>query len=53
LTSEIEKEEEPKAKEITFKCKFCERSIPLDEMVIITKFFPPVVACRDCEKKMQ
>ena len=53
MTTEIEKEEEPKAKEATFKCKFCEMSKSLDEMVVITRFFPPVVACRDCEKKMR
>ncbi len=53
MTTEIEKEEESKGKEITFKCKFCERSKPLDEMVVVTRFFPPIVACRDCEKKMR
>jgi len=55
MTSEIEKEEKSKvkAKEITFKCKFCEKSKPLDAMVVLTRFFPPIVACRDCEKKMQ
>jgi len=53
MTAETEKAKKPKAKEITFKCKFCEMSKPLDEMVVITRFFPPVVACRDCEKKMQ
>jgi len=51
MTTEIEKEEE--AKEITFKCKFCEGSKPLDEMVVLARFFPPLVACRDCEKKMR
>ncbi|MBI2979886.1 MAG: hypothetical protein HYY41_03560 [Chloroflexi bacterium] len=39
--------------EIVFKCRFCEKSKPLDEMVVITKYFPPVVLCRDCEKKVQ
>ncbi len=53
MTTEIEREEESKAKEITFKCKFCDRSKPLDEMVVITRFFPPIVACRDCAKKMR
>ncbi|MBI4188330.1 MAG: hypothetical protein HY529_03885, partial [Chloroflexi bacterium] len=32
---------------IVFKCRFCEKSKPLDEMVVITKYFPPVVLCRD------
>ena len=53
MTTELEKGEEPKAKEVTFKCKFCERSKPLDEMVVLSRFFPPIVACRDCEKKMR
>ena len=52
MTTEIDKGKEPKAKKITFKCKYCEKSKPLDEMVVLTRFFPPVVACRDCEKKM-
>ena len=53
MTPEIEKKEEPKAKEITFKCKYCEKSKPLAEMVIMTRFFPPITACRDCERKMR
>ena len=53
MATKIGKGEESKAKTITFKCKFCEKSKPLDEMVVLTRFFPPIVACRDCEKKMQ
>ncbi len=53
MTTDVEKEEGSKVKEVTFKCKFCEKSKPLDEMVVPTRFFPPVVACRDCEKKMR
>ena len=57
MTTEIEtmnKEESvaKEAREITFKCRFCGRSRPIDEMVVLTRFFPPMVACRDCEKKM-
>ncbi len=52
-TKNIKNDEQPKAKEVTFKCKFCEKSKPLNEMVILTRFFPPIVACRDCEKEMQ
>ena len=52
MTSEVEKEES-KAKEVTFKCKFCEKSKPLDEMVVLTRFFPLIVACKDCERKMR
>lgn len=56
MATEVENEEGSKAKEtreITFKCKFCEKLQPLDEMMILTRFFPPVVTCRDCEKKMR
>jgi hypothetical protein len=37
---------------VTFKCKFCGEVKPLKEMVRITRFFPLIVACADCEKKM-
>ncbi len=53
MTSEVEREEKSKAKEVTFKCKFCEKSKPLDEMVVLTRFFPLIVACKDCERKMR
>lgn len=52
----VRREEESEAKEtkeITFKCKFCGVSKPLDEMMVLTRFSPPIVACRDCEKKMR
>ena len=38
--------------EITFHCKFCGESKPLSEMIFITRFFPVLVACRDCEKAL-
>ncbi|MFC2016130.1 hypothetical protein ACFLUF_00255 [Chloroflexota bacterium] len=53
MASEIEKEEDPDGKRVTFKCKFCEKSKLLEEMVVITRFSPPIVTCRDCEKKMR
>ena len=56
MASKAAKKETPGTrgtKKITFKCKFCEKSKPLDEMKILTRFFPPIVACRDCEKKMR
>ncbi len=53
MTTEINKSEAPKIKEITFKCKFCQTSKLIDEMVVIPRFFPPVLACRDCDKKMR
>ena len=53
MATEIKRKKRSKEKEITFKCKFCERSRPLNEMVFVARFFPPVVACRDCEKGMR
>jgi hypothetical protein len=53
---EVVKKEESgakKTKKITFRCRFCGRSKPLDEMGLLTRFFPLIVACRDCEKKMR
>ncbi len=47
------REEGAKVEQITFQCRVCEKSQPLDEMVVITRFFPPIAACRDCEKKMR
>jgi hypothetical protein len=40
-------------KEVRFRCKYCGKAKPLDEIMALTRFFPPVVACRDCAKKMQ
>lgn len=49
--AKIKKQQEPeKTDKITFKCNFCEEEKPLNEMRILNRFFPPVVACRDCEK---
>lgn len=48
-----EESEAQETKESTFKCRFCGRSQPLGEMMVVTRFFPLIVACRDCEKKMR
>ena len=53
---EVRKKEKAQAKgtkEITFRCKFCGRDKRLDEMMILTRFFPSLVLCRDCEKEMR
>ena len=44
-------EKEPR--EITFRCKFCGEAIPLGKMTILNRFFPPLLACQDCERKMR
>lgn len=36
--------------QVTFECKFCGEAKPLDEMRILARFFPQLVACRTCEK---
>jgi hypothetical protein len=41
-----------KPKEITFRCRFCGESKPLDDMRTLTRFFPLLVACRECEKRV-
>ncbi|MFH1002946.1 MAG: hypothetical protein V1780_02250 [Chloroflexota bacterium] len=40
-----------KAKESRFTCRFCGKSKPISELRVINRFSPPLVACRDCEKK--
>ena len=42
-----------KGKRSTFKCKFCGETKPLEVMTVQTTYFPPVVACRDCEKNIR
>jgi len=39
--------------EITFKCRYCGKTSSLDKMRFLSRFFPPIVVCPDCEKKMQ
>jgi len=51
--SKAKETKEKETRETTFKCRFCGETRPLGEMIIMTRFFPQIVACRDCEKKMQ
>jgi len=54
--SEEDGTEEDKASNedvIFFKCKFCETEKPISEMIVITSFFPQLVACADCRKKVE
>jgi len=56
MTAEALKGEQSEAKEtreISFRCKFCGKTKPLGEIRTLTRFFPPIVVCRDCEKKMR
>lgn|GEM_PF-1400689 len=38
--------------EIMFRCRFCGQSRPLKEMVRINRYYPPQVACFECERQM-
>lgn len=57
MTSEGGRENEKSttkvAREITFKCQSCGQYKPLKEMMVVTRFFPPLVVCQDCEKEMR
>jgi len=44
---------EKEAVDITFTCKFCGESKPLDEMILETRFFPILVSCRECDRTLQ
>ncbi len=54
-TRDAEEKNEPAentASEITFQCKSCGKLKPLNEMRVVTRFFPLLVVCKDCEKNM-
>ena len=39
--------------EITFRCQSCDKYKLLEDMRVITRFFPLLVVCRECEKEMR
>ena len=43
----------PEAGEVTFKCQNCDKYKNIEEMRIVTRFFPLMVVCRECEKEMR
>ena len=45
------KEGEPK--EITFRCQSCNQYKPLEEMRVMTRFFPMLIVCQGCGKEMR
>ncbi len=49
--TEADKKREPG--EITFRCPNCDKYKRLEEMRVITRFFPILVVCRQCEKEMR
>jgi len=38
--------------DITFQCRVCGQIKPFAEMRVISRLFPPLVVCQDCEGKM-
>ena len=53
---ELKEEDKTKKKvprKITFKCQSCKKYKLLEEMKVITRFFPPLVVCHECGKEMR
>jgi hypothetical protein len=53
---ELKGEDKTKKKgpgDITFRCSCCNQYKLLEEMRIITRFFPLLVVCRECEKEIR
>jgi transcription elongation factor Elf1 len=48
-----EKATKETTKEITFHCKFCGESKPISDMTFMTRYFPVLVACRNCDKTLE
>lgn len=42
----------PAPKGLMFTCRFCRRLRPLGEMRMLTRFFPPLPACCECERRI-
>jgi len=38
---------------ITFTCNFCSRPKPIEELEVVTRFFPPLPCCKDCWKLLE
>ena len=48
-----DKMEKKLPREIIFRCQRCEKYKQLEEMRVVTRFFPLLVVCRDCEKEIR
>jgi len=55
MTEEELKESDKKKKsgKITFRCPSCDKYKLLEEMRVLTRFFPLIIVCRECEKEMR
>ena len=52
-SKEAEKTKQAKPRKITFKCQSCGQHKLLDEMRSIKRFFPVLVVCQECERKIR
>ena len=53
MTTEEKKNVGSKEKNITFKCNNCKKTKPIRDMVVVTRYFPAIVICKDCEKELR
>jgi transcription elongation factor Elf1 len=53
VTTEEKKSTGSKEKKITFKCNYCKKSKSINDMVVVTRYFPAIVICKDCEKGLR
>ncbi len=54
-TNDVSQNEPPNeagSKVVTFQCQSCGRLKRIEEMRVLTRFFPLLVICNDCEQKM-
>lgn len=52
LTKE-DKTMEPAPREINFRCPLCQQLRPIETMKTVTRFFPLLVVCQECEKELR
>jgi transcription elongation factor Elf1 len=48
MAAKSEKTTPVKPAEITFTCKFCGESKPLQDLIVIKHFYPQMSACKAC-----
>jgi len=53
VTTEEKKTSGSKGNKITFKCNNCKKTKPISDMVVVTRYFPAVVICKECEKELR
>lgn len=53
MTTDTNKDTRPEVKKTTFTCNHCENVKPFEEMVVVTRYFPAIVICKECEKKLR